>query len=944
MSVFSIFLLITFNNHTGDKMAEKKWKYENLIKLSDLKILMLNFQLATSVSVALRDESFSVIYTRQPAKKICGLFLEHANISDGCCDTVGESIFSFGVEGFSVIKCGKGLSFFVVPIKIDKETVIGYITGEVVFISREDKQAFSDKLKNNRELNLNFEEIRDYLRDIELISLQNYHAKANFLMTSVNMLIQNSIQKNEIEEASSLLVENHKLRSKAEKRVNSLLTLLELSKTINTITELDSLLNCIIKSIIRLLNADKCSIMLLNRHSQKLHIAASHNIEAEAVRSYSASLDDDIFGHVARSGDTLLIEDIAASEKYGKKSRPLYNRAKSLLIVPLKYKNEVIGVINVDNHENSSPFTEDDRVLFESIAEQTTVAIMNANFYSEASKKLDRLTALNKVSNIINSTLELESLLKTTITLISEVMGVEICSLMLLEGEPPELKIVVAHGLDENIIKSVRIKPGEGIAGHVARTGKPLLITDLSRDEKFSRYSKAGADYKTMSVLSAPLIIKEKVIGVINVNNKITSDVFNASDLQLLETLATQIATAIENARLYSQKEERLVEITMLHNLGLALNSSLDLKTIISQIIDSMKSIFAADMASIMLWDEKHEKLKIISHIGLPEDYIHALAFAPGEGVAGSVAASGRPRLIKNTLQEPSYKKHDILHDEKPKSLACAPIVVKNRVEGVICCERLLEKNGPFTNDNLNLLTTLSCHAAVAIENSNLYNDLLRVYLETVQSLAAALDAKDSYTHGHSRRVTGLALALAREIKMNDNEINTLKHAALLHDIGKIGIAESILQKPSSLTNEEFDCIKNHPITGARILESVEFLKSVCLQIKHHHERFDGRGYPDKLAGAQIPLGSRIIALADTYDAMTSTRPYRQGLSHETALEEIKRCAGSQFDPEVVEIFVKISEKCKNITEDIEFTNDNIINISGIKSMVDGIIKPINLF
>lgn len=756
-------------------MADKKWKHEKIIRLGDLKNLMLNFQLATNISVALRDESFSIIFAKQPVKRICSIFLEQSNVIDGCCDTVGDSTFSFGVEGFCVIKCGRGLSFFVVPIKLEKNTIIGYITGEAVFIDRDDKQAFLDKLKYNSSLGLNFEEMRDLLRDIEVISLQNYKAKANFLMTSVNMLIQNSIQKYEIEEASSLLAENYKLRNKAEERVN-------------------------------------------------------------------------------------------------------------------------------------------------------------------------RLTALNKVSSIVNSTLDLETLLKNTIALISDVMGVEICSLMLLEGEPRTLRIVVAHGLDEGIIKSTVIKPGDGIAGYVAKTGRPLLIPDISRDPLFSKYSRTGADYRTKSVLSVPLIIKEKVIGVINVNNKIASDVFNDSDLQLLETLATQIATAIENARLYSQKEQKLVEITMLHNLGLALNSSLDLKNIITQIIESMKSIFRADMASIMLWDEKREKLKIISHIGLPEEYIHELTFAPGEGVAGGVARSGKPRLIANTLLEPSYKKHNVLHDEKPKSLACAPIVVKNRVEGVICCERLLETGGPFTADNLNLLTTLSCHAAVAIENSNLYNDLLRVYLETVQSLAAALDAKDSYTHGHSRRVTSLALAIAREVGMSENETNTLKHAALLHDIGKIGIAESILQKPSRLTSEEFDCIRSHPITGARILESVEFLKSVCLQIKHHHERFDGRGYPDGLKGERIPLGSRIIALADTYDAMTSTRPYRKGLSHETALEEIKSCAGSQFDPEIVGIFIKISDKCKKISEDIEIATDNIINISGIKSMVDGIIKPINLF
>jgi len=926
-------------------MSEKKWKYEGIIKLNDLKNLMTNFQLATNINVALRDEGFRIIFSRQPVKKICNFYLESSENNDGCCDKIGDSFFSFGVEGFSILKCSKGLSFFVIPIKTEKNKIIGYITGETVFVSKEDKQFFLDGARNQSDLKLNFETLRDYVREIELISLQNYRAKANFLLNSVNMLIQNSIQKDEIEEVSSLLAENHKLRNKAESRVNSLLTLLEVSKTINATTDLDSLLNCIVRSVIRLLNADSCSIMLLNRYTKRLNIACHQNLLEREAREYNASLDDDIFGYVAKTANPLLIEDVSSDGQFNKKLKPVYNKMKSLLIVPLKFKNEVIGVIHAATKQNAPSFTEDDRVLLESIAEQTTVALTNADFYSESNQKVEKLTALNKVSSMVNSTLDLESLLKTTITLISDVMKVEICSLMLLT--PPSsktLRIVVAHGLDENIIKNTEIKIGEGISGHVAKTGKPLLISDISKDRKFSKFSKIGSDYKTKSVLSVPIILKDKVIGVINVNNKITSEIFTCDDEQLLETLATQIATAIENARLYKQTEQKVVELTMLQDLGLALNSSLDLKNIISQIINSMKNIFGADMASIMLWDERHEKLKIIAHTGFPENHLQQFTFKPGEGIAGTVALSGKPVLVVDTACELSYKKHDILHDEVSKSLICAPIMVKHRVEGVICCERLLSKAGPFKEENLNLLTTIAYHAAVAIDNSNLYNDLLRVYLETVQSLAAALDAKDSYTHGHSRRVTGLALALAREMKLSENEINTLKHSALLHDIGKIGIAESILQKPSHLTDDEFICIKSHPITGAKILESVEFLKSVCLQIKHHHERFDGRGYPEGLSGVKIPLGSRIIAIADTYDAITSTRPYRQGLSHEVALEEIKRCSGSQFDPEVVGVFVKISDKCKKISQNIEIANDNIINISGIKSMVDGIIKPISLF
>ena len=230
-------------------------------------------------------------------------------------------------------------------------------------------------------------------------------------------------------------------------------------------------------------------------------------------------------------------------------------------------------------------------------------------------------------------------------------------------------------------------------------------------------------------------------------------------------------------------------------------------------------------------------------------------------------------------------------------------------------CEKTLTKVGPFTHENLTLLNTISTQAATAIENANLYNDLLTVYLNTIQSLAAAIDAKDSYTHGHSKRVAQYALIIAKELGLVDDELETLKHTALLHDIGKIGISEAILLKPGSLTEEEFRCIKSHPVVGAHILQSIEFLKEVRQQLRYHHERFDGRGYPEGLSAEEIPLGSRIISVADTFDAITSTRPYRKGMLPEFAIEEIKKNSGSQFDPRIVEAFLKVREKLLKVRE-----------------------------
>ncbi|HQG28995.1 MAG TPA: HD-GYP domain-containing protein, partial [Candidatus Ozemobacteraceae bacterium] len=172
----------------------------------------------------------------------------------------------------------------------------------------------------------------------------------------------------------------------------------------------------------------------------------------------------------------------------------------------------------------------------------------------------------------------------------------------------------------------------------------------------------------------------------------------------------------------------------------------------------------------------------------------------------------------------------------------------------------------------------------------------------------AAIDAKDSYTHGHSRRVTDLSVSLALAMSLPRIDVDTIRHAALLHDVGKIGISEQILLKPGRLTDEEFETIKSHPMIGAGILNSIEFLKNVCMIIEHHHERFDGKGYPSNLKGDEIPIGARIIMVADSFDAITSCRPYRKPLTFDEAMAEIGRCAGSQFDPAVVAAFVRLRE------------------------------------
>ncbi|KGK85044.1 hypothetical protein DP73_18660 [Desulfosporosinus sp. HMP52] len=199
----------------------------------------------------------------------------------------------------------------------------------------------------------------------------------------------------------------------------------------------------------------------------------------------------------------------------------------------------------------------------------------------------------------------------------------------------------------------------------------------------------------------------------------------------------------------------------------------------------------------------------------------------------------------------------------------------------------------------------------VSRHSFQLYIDMRENYLDTVEALVQALEAKDKYTSGHSARVGKLAVAIGEAIKMSEEKIEFLKYAAVLHDVGKIGVSEMILNKEGKLVDTEWEAIRSHPVIGQTIIKGIKFLFDIGQVVRHHHERFDGKGYPDGIQGEEIPLESRVIAVADTYDAITSDRSYRKGSTHSEAIAELKRVAGTQLDPKLVEIF------CDVVTDEV---------------------------
>jgi len=206
-------------------------------------------------------------------------------------------------------------------------------------------------------------------------------------------------------------------------------------------------------------------------------------------------------------------------------------------------------------------------------------------------------------------------------------------------------------------------------------------------------------------------------------------------------------------------------------------------------------------------------------------------------------------------------------------------------------------------------LTALAADAAISIDNARLFQAVLGGYLDTIKALAAAVDAKDPYTAGHIDRVSSYSIEVGQELGFSDDEMTALRYGSILHDVGKIGIADAILGKPAPLTQEEFVIMSSHADIGSRMLEGIRFLSKAQPIARHHHETLDGRGYPDGLAGEAIPLGARIVCAVDAFDAMTTDRPYRKALTVEFAIGELRKKAGIQFDPQVVEAFARVLQR-----------------------------------
>jgi len=441
-------------------------------------------------------------------------------------------------------------------------------------------------------------------------------------------------------------------------------------------------------------------------------------------------------------------------------------------------------------------------------------------------------------------------------------------------------------------------KVGEGITGRVALTGESLLIGDAANCE-FARILP-GTDSIDESQVVVPLTFGTRVVGVI-VISKLGLNQFDEDDVRLLEVLAGHAAVALENASLYEAARREADRATALLEFSRQLSSADGMDDVVDRIVELTARTIGAPRASVWFQEAACGEIKLHATYGYSELSRERLArMTFPHDLAERHLVDKEPFVVT----EEHYNAIALKDIRTGRPFAIAPLALDGGRLG--CIAVLPPDDSDFTERHLRLLAGLAHQSKLALMNAGNFQNLERTFLETVEALANALEANDEYTSSHARWITDLALKVGAELGLEGSSLKRLELGALFHDIGKIGIPETILSKPGPLTPAERKIVETHPELGEKIIAPIDRLEEVRPIVRHCHERYDGDGYPDRLSGDDIPIESRIILVCDAYHAMTTDRPYRKRLPVEEALRRLAEAAGTQFDPRVVEVCARV--------------------------------------
>jgi putative nucleotidyltransferase with HDIG domain len=584
------------------------------------------------------------------------------------------------------------------------------------------------------------------------------------------------------------------------------------------------------------------------------------------------------FGKTYKKAKLLLI----SLDAHSNTGRDLHKAAAKVLVIKLKeWKKDYLKSIDF-------------------FLPQARMALAMLEQKKQVEKRLRQSAAVSEIAQNMNATMDLNILLRLIILEVTKAMQYQGGDIWLKEDKQTELVYHSGLGLKKEF-KGVLFTNED--SNQAVFSGEPVWIESIEQNTKLDTERLSAEGIVSMAIV--PLKTKNKVIGVMHFYSK-QKRMFTPEERFLMKTLVNQAATAIDNARLFEETKRRAQELLALYEVAQVISEMSNLDVALEQIVGRVSEVLNAEKCWFMF--HAREDNTLAAHpaaVGIDDEQIEELRVSlEKKAVSTQVFRTARP-LFTNTADQEVLVHEEFRGIFTLRNLMAVPLRGQEQTLGVFFIANKREKSG-FTGNDVRLFRTLASEATVIIQNANLYFKLKRSYQSVVQVISDMVDAREPYTIGHSERVSSYSATIAEQMKLPPEEVERIKMAGLLHDIGKIGISENILLKPAKLSEEEYTSMKRHSEIGVQILENVEFPWEIKDLILYHHEHYDGRGYPAGISGDAIPLGAKIIAICDAFDVITSVRTYHVPRTPWDAFRIIRKVAGTQFDPDVVDAFEKV--------------------------------------
>jgi HD-GYP domain-containing protein (c-di-GMP phosphodiesterase class II) len=587
-------------------------------------------------------------------------------------------------------------------------------------------------------------------------------------------------------------------------------------------------------------------------------------------------------------------------------------QAKAILGAPLMKGDRAVGALMIISIQNPLKFEPKDVQAALLLGSQAAIAIDNARLFRDAEQRALELSTLLEAARAASSTIELDTILALIAEQMVKVLDVDGCALSRWDKE---LDAVVTWV--EARQNDIRMAEEPGVAypiDHYPATRRVLeeavpLVVQGDDPQADPDEIQLMREFGELSVLMLPLMVGNHVIGLVELDDSTKKRSFTAADIRLCQALANQAAIAIKNVRLYEETQRRVERLAALRTIDNTITASLDLRVTLAVLLEQVTNTLGVSAAAVLQLDSRTQRLERTARRGFFTGHLNSPYIRLGEGFAGLAALERRTISLPNLEDAEGEELARSNFPEKDFAAYFAvPLLAKGQVKGVL----EVFHDRPLTPDAewVEFLETLAGQTAIAIDNAALFEELQRsnteltlAYDTTLEGWARALELRDKDTIGHSQRVTEMTLHIARALNIRDTDLVHIYRGAVLHDIGKMGIPDSILLKPGPLTDDEWVIMRQHPTYAYQMLSPIAYLRP-ALEIPYcHHERWNGSGYPRGLRDEGIPLAARIFAVVDVWDALCSDRPYRAAWDVEKALDYIRGNAGKLFDPRVVEIF-----------------------------------------